>query len=109
MKRIKYLAKWIPILWNNYHPWDYGYLLNMMIEKLKEMETYFSTSSQIDRKEEVVEIRLFRKSLERIVTEDYTDGQEMDAWTRFAREQELLESDVEFAGNQLKKLLNWWD
>ena len=46
-RSLKRACKYFKIMWSN-HPYDYGYLLELEREKLKDMYKYFSTSDIIE-------------------------------------------------------------
>jgi len=110
MKRFWYVLKWIKITWHCAPPWDYAFLLEMMIEKLKEMEIFFTSEAAMTEsaKDKAQEMRLFRKSLERILDNNYLPEERMTR-ENIDRANELLLADLEFAGNQFKKVVEWWD
>jgi len=103
LRKIKRVLEWVPVLWND-EDFDYAHLLEIMIFKLKRMENFFNSKYawSSDAKQQAASMRLFRVSLERIL-EEY----EYDPDVR--RNMELRASDIEFAGNQFKKVVEWWD
>lgn len=91
LHKVKYLCKWLPILWRNVSPWDYSHLLSIMIAKLEEMEDAFRSDKAMTEssKQHALEMQQFRLALESLLNNP--------------------DCEADFAGDAFKNVIAWWD
>ena len=133
---IKNTIKWIKFIWNNDYDWDWIYLLQIVIFKMKNMEKYFRESGHcVSSLPNSIELKRLITIGERLIEDNYEhipystydllDNRTPIAFARcvetgiiitereyrdLAHNSEMLhQKDIETFFNGLKQYRIWWD
>lgn len=100
--------KWLPIIWKD-RGFDYGYLLEIVIFKLQNMENFFKSKDAMceGAVKRSKQIRRARKALKVFLDEDFPyEGEDYD----FKKWEEVKRRSLKKALQLIeKKLEDWWD
>jgi hypothetical protein len=110
-----------PLIWRT-REWDYIFLYEMIVFKLKQMEDNFTRFGvTTDRNHMIKQIQIARTSLERIVKDEYPAFMEFGPLTKeerdninwgpkFAKDVQMQKDDLERFTDYFKKYsFGWWD
>lgn len=114
-KGLSNLKAYFWIIWND-RDWDYEYLLELMVFKLKRMESTIRNGCSVDADKDADDIKKTYELLEKVIEDDYLKSDNYKTLSPDLRREAYMNevykkiSDLRQAFRIIEnKLFNWWD